>query len=521
LLGIRKLAVFSISVLLLASAVDSLQPARASTLRAVSSSATAASGGRLAKVRAIKRGLSVAAPKGQFAKGKVKQPLFSRYGVRTKRRQLASLAFNDGTILHVNQLTDLVLRSSNATLVKKGEVDQIVQPGTDHKIATPVAVASAIGTEWDTLCRKALCIFTVVEGVIRVTAKNGQSVLVRAGQQTTVRKGKSPTAPSAADGGAATAWVHALPPAPVTLGENLALDSNGGQVTPSSTRASGTKTWDVAHVHDGDTSTGWQTAAGKTGGESLTFSFGAGNIYRVTGIAIDPAATGGEDPSNDLKDFQVRGSRDGAPMAQIATGQTLQEDSLQIFMFDTPVDVDHIQLILQSNYGGKDGVSASEVEIVGQKIAIATPRPTNTPTKVPTPMPTATPTRVLNHLFKIDLTTPPQSYPADSTTPPEIETVHDIAQTCGPTPLANAWSGTQIDHVVDLQDGSSQDFSYSLSFSLSPGTPTVIFGDTTGAYIDLLVFGAGARLRWFGNPALGPSPPETEITGTVTDGGLC
>lgn len=523
---LKRSQVMGISAALLVSALALQQQAHASAISAPSPSHPSANGGQLAKVRAIRDGVSIAPPKRHYAKGKLKQGLSSQYAVRTLHGQLTSLAFNDGTILQVDELTSLVLRSSSTTALKQGEVDQVVQPGSDHAIATPFATASAIGTEWDTLCRKAACFFTAVEGVVRVTAQNGQGVLVKAGQQTIVRKGQSPTQPSEIDAGAVTAWVRALPAAPISLGKNLALDSNGGQVVASSNRASEPNSWDAAHLHDGDPSTGWQTATGKASAESVTFSFNAGNIYRLTGIVIDPAATGGQDPSNDLKSFQVRASRDGGSPVQVLSGQTVQQDSLQTFRFDAPVDADHVQLVLLDNFGGAEGIAVSEVEIVGRRVAVATPLPTSTPeptaTNTSTPTPVATATSPASHLFKIDLTTPAQAYPADATSPPESETVEAVAQTCGPTPWANPWSGTQIDHVVATQDGSSRDFSYTLAFTLvSTSSPTIIFGSPSGAYVDLLVSGSTARLRWFGDVAFGPNPPETEVSGAVVDGGPC
>lgn len=53
----------------------------------------------VAQVRYIKRGLAVKPPQKKQVKGKVKMKLFSRYGLATGRKQLASLGFKDGTVL--------------------------------------------------------------------------------------------------------------------------------------------------------------------------------------------------------------------------------------------------------------------------------------------------------------------------------------------------------------------------------------------------------------------------------------
>src|SRR5947209_12097267 len=110
--------------------------------------ATAASAA-IAHVRYIHRGLSVQAPHRHAGRGKVKQALYSRYALQTTRQQVASVNFRDGTLLHLNQLTNAVLRSPAVTRVTGGEVVEQVVPGTRHQVQTSAAVASAVGTEFD------------------------------------------------------------------------------------------------------------------------------------------------------------------------------------------------------------------------------------------------------------------------------------------------------------------------------------------------------------------------------------
>ena len=68
---------------------------------------------------------------------------------------------------------DLGSSAVKLTQVKKGEVDSIVKPGSNHQIQTSVATATAIGTQWDTRCSTAQCLFIVVEGAVKVTSKKG------------------------------------------------------------------------------------------------------------------------------------------------------------------------------------------------------------------------------------------------------------------------------------------------------------------------------------------------------------
>ena len=69
---LRRSAILSLSGLLLAGAIVSQPSARAAPARTLAHS-HALKSGSLAKVRAIKRGLQVAPPSRQYAKGKVKE----------------------------------------------------------------------------------------------------------------------------------------------------------------------------------------------------------------------------------------------------------------------------------------------------------------------------------------------------------------------------------------------------------------------------------------------------------------
>lgn len=534
----RHGALLTISAMLIGSAAAASPPAAASSLLASRPAARAA--GSIAKVRAIKRGLAVAPPRRRFVRGKVKQRLFPKYALRTGPKQLASVAFVDGTILHLNQRTDAVLRSPAVTFVSRGEVDQIVQPGTDHRITTAVATASAIGTEFDTRCsgraKRERCSFVVVEGVIQVTGR-GTTVTVKTGEVTTVRSGQAPTPPKPVDASSRVAWTRPLPPPPPTLGENIALDANGGSVVASSTRAGGT--FAAGNLIDGDLVTGWQSAAGVTQGATLTFAFARGAVYRILGIVIDPAAGGGQAASNDLKQFTVSTSRDGGPFTAVTSAQTTQSDSLQAFIFNTPVDADRLQLALASNWGGPDGIAASEVEIIGERVAVATSAPTatptvtSTPTRTPTPTatrtgPTATPTATkptggANRLYKLNIATSAQTYPDQSDHAGNTAVAFFKGQTCGPTPFTNSWTGTLTINEVLLDGSVINDPVVSPTFVAGPNDSIHLYGDGSGneAEFNLNFNGSSATLTWDGIPAWNPSPPRVTGTGAITDSGPC
>src|SRR5438270_12532829 len=127
----RRLAVVvllaSVCLALLPPRVDAGRPSGPQSTRQGKSVA-------LARVRYIKRGLAVQPPSQPFVKGKKNMPLYNRYLVRTRKQQMASLGFGDGSVLHLNQQTDAVLRSQHLTYVKKGEDAEIVAPGTGHRV---------------------------------------------------------------------------------------------------------------------------------------------------------------------------------------------------------------------------------------------------------------------------------------------------------------------------------------------------------------------------------------------------
>ena len=92
--------------------------------------------------RYILRGLTVQPPHRKEGKGKLQQSLYAAYTLQTLRRQKASFGFLDGTLLHMNQLTYAVLASVRVVQVKSGEIQQLVTPGTDHRIQTAAASVS-------------------------------------------------------------------------------------------------------------------------------------------------------------------------------------------------------------------------------------------------------------------------------------------------------------------------------------------------------------------------------------------
>lgn len=361
----------------------------------------------LGKVRYILHGLGVQPPRKHTVKGKRNEPLYTRYVLDTKRHQKASVGFRDGTLLHLNQLTDAVLRSPSLTQVKSGEVEEQVVPGTSHQIRTAAAVASAIGTIFDVKVKKKgkkqVTIITVVEGAVLVKTKHGR-VMVKSGEQTRVKKGKAPSTPVPVNAAAVTNWTAPIPPPAVPLGLNIALDANGGNIYQwSSQRDSPDHSFDSSNANDGSLDRGWQSAAGQTSNQALWLRFQGLHPYTITSIFLDCAATGGQAAANDAKDFEVKVSTAGyaeSNFKPVLDGTCQQRGGLQVFPLPSPVPATYLELDLKNNQGGSDGIALAEVGVVssdtpgtlGTPTPVPTDTPTPTPTDTPTPAPTATST---------------------------------------------------------------------------------------------------------------------------------
>lgn len=381
---------------------------------------TSAATGAVASVRWIYRGVTVRPPNHPGGKGKKNQKLYNQYGVQTGTNQRTSLGFPDLTLLHVNQQTSLVLRNPHLTQVTKGEVDQVVEPGTTHQIQTASAVASAIGTEFDVRVKKKLLTevkrkkgkktarkrevvvteVIVAEGVVDVRNARGD-VAVRANQEVTVVQGQAPSRPERVNARSATKWTKNIPPPDIPPGKNVALHDNGGRVVSVSSdrkpaadlaahaASAAVNPWAPGNLIDGLTTTGWSSKQGKNKNQSAVIQLGNGNVYKIVAVVIDPAATAGLPASDDLKRFQIWVSTtgtDASDFTRVLTRKTQQQDSLQTFRFSKDVFARYVKLVALNNYGGKS-ITVAELEAVSRIAPVTLPTPTPTP---PTPVPTAT-----------------------------------------------------------------------------------------------------------------------------------
>lgn len=344
------------------------------SLRAAPTTAPAA----IASVRYIYHGLGVRPPNQAQHDAHLKDPLFDQYGIRTQHDEKASIGFRDGTVLHMNQDTDAVL-TAHLTQVRRGKIAEYLAPGTNHRIQTSAAVAAAIGTTFLVSAEGNQSTFVVLHGVVEVSNASGR-VVVRSDQETSAVPGQAPQRPKAVDAKTVFGWTDTIP-AP-DLGENVALGSNGASIVGfSSQRDDANGQWHADHINDGLLSEGWETAGGQVSNQWVKIGFygslkGSPNLFRIQSVIIDPAATHGDSPAADLKDFEIRVSSTGkseSSFTAVFRATCRQENTLQQFTLPTPVLARYIELRALDNYGDPNHLAVAEMEVVGTNVSFAYP----------------------------------------------------------------------------------------------------------------------------------------------------
>lgn len=330
--------------------------------------AASRSDSKVGMVRTIHRGLDLRQPQGTWHRSRVRAPLAGRDGLRTNRADRASLGFVDGTVLHMNQLTDITLVDGHHTLVQHGEIDQAVVPGTSHQVVTAAATTSAIGTNVDVRLQGTKTVVVVVEGAAVVRGLRG-SVMVKTNQETTVQPGEKPTRPRHVDALKVVTWTRGL--ASSDGGENVALDANGGQVVAvSSTRGGTSSLWQAKFINDGRLDYGWESGSSDVSNASITLRLGDGRPYLISKVVIDPSATHGASPDTDLQDFEISVSdttTEPVAFETVDVDSCQQANSLQSFDF-SPVEAKYLKLTVDSTSASLDHVSIAELEVIGMRI---------------------------------------------------------------------------------------------------------------------------------------------------------
>lgn len=341
---------------------------------------------KLAQVSYIYKGLMVKPPGARAARAKRGQSLFHSYMLQTGTGQKASIAFRDGSLLHLNQRTQVVLRSPSLTRVDRGQVAEEVMPGTNHRLQTSAAVAAAIGTTFVLTVEQTTTHVTVVEGAVQLTSKFG-TFSVKTNQQlavsSTVRLGTARTV----DARSAAAWATSMPGPSKPIGTNIALDANGGRVLGASSvrKPHGSSSWAGTSINDGSLQRGWQSSAGAVRQQWVRFEFGAHRSYRVTEVVLSCGATGGQPPANDLRRFQLRVSTTTtSAFKTVLQGTCRKTSDLQIFRLPHTQRARFAELRALDNHGGNAGIAVAEMEVITPD-RVTFPAPAANGSVTPTP----------------------------------------------------------------------------------------------------------------------------------------
>lgn len=330
----------------------------------------------LAQVRFIHNGLTVRPSAGHTEQGVIRMALHNRYGLQTAARQFASIGFRDGTVLHLNERTDAVLRSARNTFVAAGVVDEELVPGTDHQITTAAATASAIGTGFLVMIIDRGTYFMVRHGAVLVTNAFG-SVVVKRNQGSLVIPGHAPQPAYPVDASAVGAWTDAIPPA--NIEHNLALDADGGRVVDYTSQFAGVTPDPYSNIvgqpaspalfiNDGRLDRGWETAPGDTSNQAVTIKLPGSRLPRIDAVLIDPAAPPGLPSNEDLKNFSILVSTGGTRLEEfrpVVSGTCRRQATLQRFGFQA-TRARYVKLVALDNYGSADRLAVTELEVIGR-----------------------------------------------------------------------------------------------------------------------------------------------------------
>ncbi len=129
-----------------------------------------------------------------FGNAKQNQSVFNGQGVRTLKRSMAEVSFNDGSMLRLNERTDFIVQdtpSLRRIQLSQGAVWVKVKKGQATIAQTPTVTAAARGTEFVFSADGSLI---VLQDDVELTA-GGKTVVVHQGQKASIGADGKPTEP--------------------------------------------------------------------------------------------------------------------------------------------------------------------------------------------------------------------------------------------------------------------------------------------------------------------------------------
>ena len=150
---------------------------------------------------------------GAWSAQRIGQPLAADTVLRTAAGIRARISLRDGTVLHLNESTQLQLQGARALRLQSGELLAEVAPGEKGKaplvIETAAGRVRVTGTKLNVRAEPSATIVDVTRGTVEV-AGAGSQVEVGAGEQAVVKTGAAPRVGLSRDLAEATRWSREL-----------------------------------------------------------------------------------------------------------------------------------------------------------------------------------------------------------------------------------------------------------------------------------------------------------------------
>jgi len=187
---------------------------------------------QIARVETISAGLQVQHRGGRPQQAVNKMPLYTGDILSTRSKQGGSVQLCDGSTLYLNDRTQVTLRSSTEVVEKSGQIAEVVQQKSVHRVTTATGEASARNALLEVTTRHQRSTVIDGRGSVQVQNKHGR-VRLKRNQETITASNRAPHPPTKVDAQQTLSWTAPLSwqvlTAPNLLSEprRVALDRQG------------------------------------------------------------------------------------------------------------------------------------------------------------------------------------------------------------------------------------------------------------------------------------------------------
>ena len=138
------------------------------------------------------------------------EPVSFSARVRTGPESRCEFRLADGSEIRLNSATQMLFVSDRQFTLSAGQIlARVADAPVPFRVAIPGATVTAIGTEFDILCRPVEAVLTVLEGAAEVTGKGGKQ-FVLTGEAATIIAGRIARKEAVRNLVQATSWTHEI-----------------------------------------------------------------------------------------------------------------------------------------------------------------------------------------------------------------------------------------------------------------------------------------------------------------------